>query len=323
MQLMQQQAIAQALAPTASEWGSSRFGEWRRCGKAHDLRYRLRVVARPRPADDMGAWEIDSADYLHLGSLCHSVLRYVQECAMGIWPDCDPADWPQVLKAWEARQADPAAAWEIAGDAATLMTAYWDHYGYANGGWPEGVEILGVEVPLSVRSGVLGPLPYTATADTILRMPGGEIVIADHKTRGRTLPPDRQRYVSGLRTRPQFAGLSWLVQQGGFAPDAAPPAVWVNYLIKPTKTLGPRFERLFTRMDQRTLDGWAQAQTATAYAMADISSQRDPVADWSQCAPEIGPRCWAFEYCHGSDESRERHYRTLDSAAPAAGEQNA
>lgn len=329
-----QSAIERALAPTQSEWGSSRYGEWRRCPRAHDLKYRLGLIQRPRPADDLGDWELDDTSYFALGGLCHSILRYVQECALGLPDATDPAAWPEVAHAWRAAQESPTDAWETEANALALMGAYWGHYGLENGGWPESVEILAVEVPLGVSAGVLGPLPYTATADAILRMPGGEIVIADHKTRGQALPKDRARLERSWRTSPQFVGLSWLVREAyrenrfpnmpiGALVIGSPPAVWVNALIKPTKAQGPRFERILVRLAEQDLNFWAAAQEGTAIDLdhEQYAIERGCVSrcDPSACAPAIGSRCWAFEYCHGSAESKAKHYMLRNEITGAKG----
>lgn len=297
--------IERALQPTASEWGSSRFGEWRRCQVAHDLKYRLSIVPAPRPIDDMGDWEGDDTGYFDTGTACHLVLRYVQESRL--FGDCDPARWADVLGAWVDSGATPEEKINRGAarlDALILMGAYWSHYEITNAGWPEGTRILAVEKPLGVAAGVLGPLPYTATADVILEMPSGDIVVVDHKTRGRPLPKDTARYGQAMSVRAQFVGLSWLVARDlGLA---TPPQVWVNAIIKPTKTIGPRFGRVWVPMTGTRLATWEWMQRQTATAMSGAVGAPRP--DWSTCAPEVGSRCAYFLHCHGSSEDKEQYY---------------
>ena len=58
----------------------------------------------------------------------------------------------------------------------------------------------------------------------------------------------------------------------------------------------------------------AEAAAAQAGAQADHADRlyqgtyHMALANYSECAPEIGRRCWAYNWCHGSEESRALHY---------------
>jgi len=267
--------IERALAPTQSDWGSSRYNEFRRCAVAHDYRYVLRIR-------DEGH---EQPHHFAVGTLCHAVLRYEQEKIL-LPEDAGTEPWAAVVDAWVAKGGSQQAAVE----SAELMRSYFSHYGEANAGWGDDVEILAVEQPLRCDD-ELGPLPFTATADTIIRM-HGQVVVVDHKTRGRALPPD---YAEQQQVRPQFPGLSYLVQRHYCL--GAPPPVLVNVLGKPTGRKPAWFRRVMVQMPEHHIRRWAVMQTRTAISMAHHGL---PTPNWNNCAPEIGWRCDHFERCHGT-----------------------
>src|SRR3954470_22732465 len=55
------------LQSTATEWGSSRYGELQRCGEAYHLRYHLKIHPSSRPS------------YFGVGSLVHAGIRAVEQ----------------------------------------------------------------------------------------------------------------------------------------------------------------------------------------------------------------------------------------------------
>src|SRR5690606_10581088 len=64
--------IAHCLANTATEYGSSRASEWRRCQMAHHLAHVDRIVPNWRlTASD------DAPEYFGVGGLVHSALHYL------------------------------------------------------------------------------------------------------------------------------------------------------------------------------------------------------------------------------------------------------
>jgi len=141
---------------------------------------------------------------------------------------------------------------------------------------------------------------YTARLDTVLRI-GGELVIVDTKTRARAFPEDRGGYARGVATNPQFLGQAFLVMQH-FKLEA-PPLLWVNAMVK---TKVPQYDRLRVEFSPRAIEQWAANQQRLSARPAGDSSSC--VMNYSACAPEIGSRCWAFGWCHGTAETRARNY---------------
>jgi hypothetical protein len=298
-------AVAEAFAFTGTEWGSSRWSEFRRCPQAHNLRYVVQLRRKPESLRD----ELDEEgkiDPLTLGNLVHSARGYVE------LHHAEGAEWQHVIEEARARGYDPL----LVAEAERLLAGYFAHWGTDNAGWPEGVEIVDVErlyswplnetlhqaVPIFGAAGNL----YTARLDTLLLI-NGSLVIADTKTRARSLPKDRAHYERGLRTNPQFLGQSWLVMQAEGL--ETPPPVWVNAIVK---TKIPAYDRLLVRFTRDDVEQWAEAQRRwyAEFAARGASNGAGCLMNYSACAPEMGSRCWAFDWCHGSEESRALHFET-------------
>src|SRR6476661_10479171 len=84
---MSEADIIRALADTQTSHGSSYWGTMRECPRRHKLRYDVgleRVTAEPRE------------DYFEVGSLCHAVLRYVQDGVVA--GEASPRRWLDVLE---------------------------------------------------------------------------------------------------------------------------------------------------------------------------------------------------------------------------------
>lgn len=299
------EAARECLISTATPYGSSRWAEYRRCQRAHHLRYHLRVhPAAMTPELEVDPEGPDSTDHFDVGIICHAILAYMQLGVMASEPS--PRRWEDVLD---------AAPESLARDEATrLMTAYWAHYGTENAGWPEGVRIIAVEQFFESQ---FGPLPYTARADSILEFPSGEIVVVDHKTRAQAFGRDRDRFARGQATRGQFLGLSWLVRRALLDSKQAEsdmcredkrytdasidtPSIWLNAIIK-TKIV--KFDRLMLPITRDAVDQWSTWQRLYSELGLD-SSLPNPDA----CAPAMGQRCQYFTWCHGTDDERARHY---------------
>lgn len=303
-------AAAAALTPTITQWGSSRFSEHRRCGRAHALRWREGIVPL-KTGPSMGK------DYFGLGILIHAATAYIWE---GLQAGEAPGDrdWRDVLRAATQRpEGCERATYE---EAERLLEAYWAFWGFPD--WdPDLVRIVDVERELTeggacacVGGPVVPPhehssacpmrgsrfaLPYTSRLDLVVEI-AGMIHVVDTKTRAQKLPDNLAVYGRQLRTRAQFLGQSYLAQKAyGLA---EPPIVIVNAIVK---TKIPRFGRVRVPFTQRDLDAWEEWQ-----ASASLESDR---LNYSQCAPEIGSPCTYLDYCHGSDEERERNFVSVDS----------
>jgi hypothetical protein len=284
-------AIADALAPTQTEHGSSRMHAWQRCRREHQLRYVLRVV----PAK--------TAHYFDTGRFTHAALRFVNDGIVRGAPRVGGA-WREVLEAARAQRA--AAGDELRWDefdpiteAERLVGAYYAHHGEANGGWPEAFTLLDTEHFVSAYGA-------TARVDLLGRL-GDELVCTDTKTRMRALPKDRVEYARSLATREQFLRLSALTQAQHHT--ATPPPMWVDFIIK--KKI-PEFDRLLIRFTQQQIDAWVANHEATREAQATEPPAAAPaLMNYANCAPEVGSRCSYFDHCHGTPAMRETKFRVL------------
>src|ERR1041384_4671253 len=176
-----------ALEPTLTEWGSSRFGLYRTCQRAHALRYTQRLVPlRLGPSP--------SLDYFGLGILLHACLAYAWDgFARG-----EQRDWRDVLRA--ATQRDRGVECDLYNEAERLCAAYWAHYGAPD--WDtEHVRIVDVERELSDVDSFA--LPYTARLDLVVSVDDA-IHVVDTKSRAKGMPQDRVGYARKLRPRAQF-----------------------------------------------------------------------------------------------------------------------
>lgn len=290
----------ECLAPTATEWGSSRWAEYRRCQRAHFLKYELGVTRRAPEPDDDEDERNTRIDYYAVGTLVHACLAYTSAAAMV----GEIADYEDVIRAAGCQAgARPPFDIGVIYETERLLSAYFARYGRENGGWPEDVKVIGVEAHL-------GKAPLERRADTILKLPSGEIVVADTKTRAHAIPgtvfdkltgkkiagPD-PRFVEDMQTNDQFLGLSYLAQKEFGLEE--PPSVWVNAVIK---TKIPHFDRVMIPYTDRMIDRWAGEQAVWLEAFI---RNRNSLANYSACAPPIGSRCSYFYWCHGSDEKRE------------------
>lgn len=297
----QRAAVVEALADTQTEYGSSRWAEYRRCQWAHHLRY----VEGYSPKD--------VALHFGVGRLVHAAHAYVQIGVMladaGTLDPAAPRDWRHVI---ELAGDDPTCSPEAQESAWRLLRAYFAHYGDANAGWGDRYEIAGVEVPLETQ---IGGLPYTARADTLLRdLTDGTLVIGDTKTRKSSLPKDPEllaRKQATMRTRPQFAGLVWLVWNdpqflGGMSLrdfGDPPPRLLVNAIVK---TQLVQFQRLELTYDADMLLRWFSDQQD-----AGLDGLYGMRPNWSECAPDFGGECWAYALCHEREDSKTKQLYTI------------
>jgi hypothetical protein len=284
-------ALKRALEDTQTAWGSSRWATIRECGEKHRIGYLVgleRIVEGPRE------------EYYDVGSLCHGVLRYVQDGLVcgetRVWGDVLDYACEQGWSTWPLEEAY------------RLMKWYFAAWGEENAGWGSDSVIVGVE-QLMEWPGVDGGPPHTGRADTLLRI-GDEIVVVDTKTRGRDVPGygvkglnDEEKlheYISGLTTRPQFCSLSAMTQ-AQYGLDV-PPSVMVNCIVK---TKVPAYRRLVVPMTPERVSAWAAQQAEWSRSYGALGSRQN----WSACAPEIGNKCKFFGYCHVSQAARDMNWR--------------
>jgi hypothetical protein len=272
----------EALAPTQTEWGSSRYAEWQRCQVAHDLRY----IQGIRPTSE--------PDYFGIGTLVHAALAYVADGAMR---HTKPHRWEDVVKA--AQTQDPPPPEFVIEESSRLLKAYFQRWGHENAGW-SAVDIISIEREFTA------PAPnsfrYSGRIDMLLEI-DGQIMIVDTKTTSRNYGSNYDEIRRELTTRSQFLGLSWLVQNAFGLRE--PPAIIVNLIVK---TKVPQFDRIWAPITQKQLALWVETQRQN-YQVFDLLSARKPIRNYSACAPGYSPRCWAFDWCHGTNEQHERLYR--------------
>lgn len=273
-------AIDRALASTATPWGSSRWGEYARCPRAHELRYHQGV--RPKR----------EARYFITGRYTHAAINYLQEGVIA--GEAKPRRWRDVIDRIDEHNGGPSPE---STEALRLIGGYFAHWGEENAGWPEEAKIVATELPLQAPEHTF-LLPYTGQADTVLDI-AGTIVIPDTKTRAAKLPEDRAGLARKLATRPQFCGLSFNARHA-LGLDHY-PAIWLNAIIK---TKVPQFDRLLIPMSDNAIAFWLQAQGEIA---REMRSNRRTLPIASACDPGIGSVCWAFEWCH-QPASRAEHY---------------
>lgn len=289
-------ALERALLDTQTTWGSSRWAAWRRCPRSHYLGYHVSLTRLgEQPPREM---------HFGVGSLCHAILRYMQEGVVAGEPE--PRNWEDVL---EFASDQPDSIPEQLDEAKRLMRFYWLKWGFDNAGWPPEAKIIGVEMHLETPPG-FAMLPHTGRVDTLLDI-GGTPVVVDTKTRGKALPEDEklEEYKLDLRTRPQFLSLAAMLQMRDILDE--PPAVLVNAIVK-TKT--PACGRVLVQLRQVDIDRWKEDHREAAAALVEeqgrVSAGYVPRRNLDMCAPEVGWGCKYKSYCHAaSDEVRALEWK--------------
>lgn len=293
---------ADLLAPTVTEWGSSRMSVRQRCLRENDLRYRLKLVPPP-PKPNEAARE----DYFEVGSLVHACQHAVNlQAIAGRLPH--PGDWlPVLAESRRRREADPAAAipWDKLDpidEAERLVTAYYSHYGYANGGWPDSYRLEQAETLYQDLS-----LPASTRADLELSR-NGLWIFADTKTKDKDLvsgkySADRisqklQTAAENYAVREQFLRTAWLIMQARGLDE--PPQAVVDLIVK---TKVPVFRRIPVAISRAAVDQWAANMAAIKMADEVLQCGPDPVLapmNYDACVnPITQKRCAYFNHCHG------------------------
>jgi hypothetical protein len=191
-----------------------------------------------------------------------------------------------------------------------LVSAYFGHYG-ENDFNEDPTRIVDVEREFTDSESFA--LPYTARLDLVVEV-AGRILVVDTKTRATAFPKDgRKKYQRGLRTRAQFLGQAHLARRA-YNLDYT-PQVLVNGIIK---TKVPSFDRLAAEITDEDIYRWQIDHGA--WALDGVASR---LRNYSQCSPDMGSPCTYLEYCHGSAETRARHFTTREAAAAAALEKKA
>jgi len=289
---MSNELLKEAFGPTQTEYGSSRWKEYRTCGYAHHLRYVEGVQLIERPV------------YFELGSLVHAVLGYLHLSVIAgrDLPDHELPDYALALQEALDYAEERGYSLTTLDQVGNLLTRYLGHW-KSPATWP-GHEILGVEVPVQLKLWDDSE-PYTSRVDLVLReLSGtdepGQIVLVDHKTRSSgvwAMTANEETVVDKLRdfclksaVNPQFMGSSYAARET-YGLDYY-PAMIVNVLVK---TQVPSFLRATVRFTDKAMRQWVEAQEAWVR-----DSWHDKRRNYDACSPPIGQPCWAFEHCHGT-----------------------
>lgn len=265
-------ALSMALQFTGTTHGNSRWTAYHRCPREHYLRYRegLRLIEQP--------------DYFAIGNLLHAGLCYA---ALGV---IDEFRWKlsDLLEEAVARRLfTPEASLE----GSRLLKSYFGYWGTDNAGYGDGVDVIEAEHLVSTNLSV----PYTSRLDAVLEVKG-DLVIVDHKTRA-SMPGDTDRQLARRwRTRPQFLGSAYALREI----EGETPGFIVNVI---SKTMIPKFRRVAWRYRDDELDRWAEE-----FSDGLKNGTEETYMNYQSCAPDIGAPCWAFDWCHGTDEDRVRLY---------------
>lgn len=282
--MTKEESLTAALENTATDYGSGYYDLFFECPRKFQLKHEQKVSLK--------VINTNEAQHFAVGRLVHSCLQFAQQ---EVIDGRDPTEWPKVIEqATAGNLVDPADAYE----AERLCTWYFAKYTTQNAGWPSEARIIRIEGLLQSE---INSLPITARADSIIDL-DGEILIADHKTR-KTKTPDH--YVDSLHTRAQFLRLAWLYQQKH---QQLPDGIWVNVIVK-TKEV--QLSRHIVKLSQTEVDRWAENQAVLATLIKSQKFLKAPaVMNYSACWPEYfgNGRCEYYNYCHGSDEVRERFY---------------
>ena len=302
MRMMDDQAlqiIAEAQRYTATRWGHSRYAEWHRCETAHHLRYHKKL----KPIENDLALDIGSA--VHIG-MAAGMLGYKYE----------RTDLEEL--ALFAIESEPRLQEEAKLDGARLLRHYIAFWGET--AWNFGGEVVAaekyLEADVAAEVGKPGMFPPTSTrVDFIVRVPwerGGQPIPTwmwgDHKTRrsscpGVKDPGTRAEFIRGLHTDDQFLRHSYCLWKltGRLRPGV------LNFFVK---TKEPKFERIYIQHTEKQLRRWgANEGLRVRRYSGDMDLPTDkPLMEYGECEPAMGKRCWAFNWCHGTQQMRDEQF---------------
>lgn len=276
------QLIRECLRSTVTAYGSSRASEFRRCEYAHMLKYERGLVPTYWHTTDDGK----EPEYFGVGQLVHAGLHYAALGEMGREYH-DPLD----ITRYVAADPNTKTNLGVVYDAERLLAAYASYYGPGIG-----FDYPVIDAEKFVASDVMR-MTETRRIDCVLRV-GGQVVLVDHKTRKCKLPDDREQFALERAASPAIVGQSLLAKQH-YELDYYPELI-LNCIIK---TKIPKFDRINIVVTERNVSDYMQARTLEI----DRQLAGSAIKNLDACAPALGSRCWAWEYCHGTDEQRETY----------------
>lgn len=291
--------LERALSSTATPYGSSRWSEYARCPRAYQLRY------------SHGIMPVEDAGYFEVGRVIHGAIAYAALGAMF----GTPCDWRDAVAAARKRGADGWAALE----ATRLLAGYFEQWGTENAGYCQ-LQIADVE---SYYEAQLGARMYSSRLDALVHPVGSpeSLTIVDHKSKAgmpaclkdeKDQPPSPRVLLVNADsdpelielgrdylTRGQFLGSAWLVRER----HNLLPMIMINLIVK---TKQPGYRRILVQPTHEQIDRWADNQRKRAALQTN-----EDWCNYDACAPAIGTRCWAFDFCHGDDKTRLELYKQV------------
>lgn len=275
-------AIALALTSTVTANGNSAMAEWLRCPFASALKAQ-------------GVYAKASPDWSQIGVLVHAGL------ALEGFAELTGLDvqWQDLFNARGLLSGKYTL--ENIAEANRLLRAYEHEYDMEQcAGFGPGRKLLAVEHFMSADLNG----PYTARVDTLLANSGpaaelSQLTVVDTKTRASMYRIPDDELGAKLRTRPQFLGIAYLVQQA----FGVIPSIMVNFI---SKAAVPSFRRIEFLPSAAEIEAWAENHRAL---QAVRGTRSLPVyKNYNECAPDIGTPCWAFDWCHGDEQAREEKF---------------
>lgn len=290
----------ESLGHTSTKYGTTRWKEMWRCGRAHYLRYKL------------GLRSLEAVPALAIGTAVHAVLAYVSSAEMRGY-DPEDVDWKLPLALTMKKRLAGSITAEVVSEANRIMSEYWRvHDRFTNAGWPEDWKMVGVEVFVEDPS-----LPHTTQLDLVCRSKStGKLIVINHKTAASMSkifeqPPllsagepfqaeDKARIV--LTADAQALGEAHLASSHyGEMP------IMCRHII--TKAKKAKYSRILYEVTPFQLDRWLDSE-CTHRAIYDANEDLfDGLMNHNECTSSIGNLpCWALNYCHGSPEQQEELY---------------
>lgn len=278
-------AIALALESTVTAHGNSATAEWLRCPFASALK-------------QQGVYAKASPDWSQVGVLVHAGL------ALEGFAELTGLDvqWQDLFVAAPLLRGKYTL--ENIAEANRLLRAYESNYDLSQcAGYGPGRKLIAVEHFLSAELSATGDV-YTARLDALLAnldtAAASPLTVADTKTRASMLRIPDEELVLRLRTRPQFLGAAYLVQQA----FGVIPSIMLNFI---SKSAVPSFRRIEFLPSATEVEAWANNHRALQFARNALRTL-PTYKNLNECAPDIGTPCWAFDWCHGDEQTRREKY---------------
>lgn len=272
--------ISRLIAPTQTEWGSSRWATLEECPRKYSYIYGRRIY----PDGDSRPASIGRAVHRGLAA------EYTRQIALQDGDASIPEDlWRLVINADEYDDEIVKA------EAVRLVKT---HNNYWETGWrdPHWASPVAVEkVVKTVIAPIRKSLPdviFTTRVDLFAKLKKGRIIPVDHKTRSRDGDSTIEFGMSG-----QFLGMlaSWPKSYG-----KRPPYVLVNKIVK---TNSPKFERIPIPFTDRMIEQWKRDMAHLGADLVRYEKEKYWPRHRESCIRRYGP-CDFYQLCHAGAGAR-------------------